>query len=106
MNRKRKEKIVKDKLGKLLGYIREGKLKEMWKQTGWILQYARRYWKAMVIYTLLGLTGTAVSLISSLISKDLVDIITGHQTESFLALCGLMDFSIGNILSAQLPLAS
>ena len=102
MNRKRKEKIVKDKLGKLLGYIREGKLKEMWKQTGWILQYARRYWKAMVIYTLLGLTGTAVSLISSLISKDLVDIITGHQTGKLLGtFAAMIGFSIGNILIAQ-----
>ena len=102
MNRKRKEKIVKDKLEKLLGYIREGKLKEMWKQTGWILQYARRYWKAMVIYTLLGLTGTAVSLISSLISKDLVDIITGHQTGKLLGtFAAMIGFSIGNILIAQ-----
>ena len=84
MNRKRKEKIVKDKLGKLLGYIREGKLKEMWKQTGWILQYARRYWKAMVIYTLLGLTGTPLSLISSLKSKDMLHIITGQQTGKLL----------------------
>lgn len=93
---------MKDKLGKLLGYIREGKLKEMWKQTGWILQYARRYWKAMVIYTLLGLTGTAVSLISSLISKDLVDIITGHQTGKLLGtFAAMIGFSIGNILIAQ-----
>ena len=46
----------------------------------WIYQYGKHYWKSMLIYTLLGLTGTVVSLISSLISKDLVDIITGHQT--------------------------
>ncbi|MFQ7768313.1 MAG: hypothetical protein ACLRIL_08615 [Fusicatenibacter saccharivorans] len=31
-------------------------------------------------YTVLGIFGTGVSLASSVISKDLVDIITGHQT--------------------------
>ena len=46
----------------------------MWQQTIWIYQYGRRYLKAMLLYTLLGLAGTGVSLVSSLISKDLVDI--------------------------------
>lgn len=34
----------------------------------------------MIFYTALGLVGTAVSLLSSLVSRDMVDIITGHQT--------------------------
>ena len=52
----------------------------MWRQTLWIYQYARNYWLTMVFYTLLGMVGTAVALLTSLVSKDLVDIITGHQT--------------------------
>lgn len=65
-------------------------------------QYGRRYWKAMVLYTLLGIAGSGVSLISSLISKDLVDIITGHQTGKLLAtFAAMIGFSLANILVSQ-----
>lgn len=60
--------------------IKEGRLKEMWQQTRWIYQYARHYWIAMVAYTLLGMSSTLIALATSLVSRDLVDIITGHQT--------------------------
>lgn len=74
----------------------------MWVQTVWIYQYGRRYWKAMVLYTLLGLMGTGISLISSLISKDLVDIITGHQTGQLLStFAAMIGFSVANILVSQ-----
>ena len=46
----------------------------------WILGFARRYWKEMVLYVLLGLSGTALTFISALVSKNLVDIVTGHDT--------------------------
>ena len=46
----------------------------------WIYGYGRRYVWAIIFYTLLGMTGTVVTLLSSLVSKDLVDIITGHRT--------------------------
>ena len=39
-------------------------MKKIWKQTLWIYQYGKRYWKAMILYTLLGITGTGVSLIA------------------------------------------
>ncbi len=50
------------------------------KRALWVCRYAVSYWKEMLFYTLLGLSGTVLSLTSSLVSKDLVDIITGHQT--------------------------
>ena len=65
-------------------HLKQGTLKKMWKQTLWIYQYGRRYWKAMILYTLLGLVGTGVSLVSSLISRELVHIINGHQTGNHL----------------------
>ena len=74
----------------------------MWKEFLWIAQYARRYWKAMIFYTALGVFGTGVSLASSVISKDLVDIITGHQTGKLLQTFALMiGFSFGNTLISQ-----
>ena len=56
----------------------------------------------MILYTLLGITGSCVSLVSSLISKDLVDIITGHQTGKLLStFAAMIGFSIANILVSQ-----
>ena len=93
---------MKDKINLIHKHLREGTLKKMQLQTKWIYQYANRYWKAMILYTLLGLMGTAFSLISSLISKDLVDIITGHETGKLLHTFAMMiGFSIGNILISQ-----
>lgn len=71
---------MKERLQFFVGRIKAGRLKEMWLQTVWIYSYARRYWLAMIFYTLLGMTTTVVSLVTGLVSKDLVDIITGHET--------------------------
>ena len=93
---------MKDKLLLIKKHLKQGTLQKMWAQSRWILQYGRRYWKAMVLYTLLGIVGSGVSLISSLISKDLVDIITGHQTGKLLAtFAAMIGFSLANILVSQ-----
>lgn len=73
------------------------------KQTKWLLCYVRQYRIPIVVYTLLGLTGTAVSLISSIISKDLIDIITGHETGLLIqTFCLYIGFAIGNLVLTQL----
>ena len=93
---------MKDKLLLIKKHLTQRTLKKMLLQSRWILQYGRRYWKAMVLYTLLGIAGSGVSLISSLISKDLVDIITGHQTGKLLAtFAAMIGFSLANILVTQ-----
>ena len=93
---------MKKKIQLFWKHLKAGTFQKMWMQTKWISQYARRYWKAMIVYTALGLAGTGVSLISSLISKDLVDIITGHQTGKLLStFAAMIGFSIANILVSQ-----
>ena len=83
--------------------IKEGMLKDMIRQTKWIYQYARHYWLAMIFYTALGLFGTVVGLGSSVVSKDLVDIITGHQTGKLVqTFCLMVGLSIGNTLVSQI----
>ena len=71
---------MKQKIYALAEKLSEGTYGDLIKELYWIYRYARRYWKQMVFYTALGLVGTAVSLLSSLVSRDMVDIITGHQT--------------------------
>ncbi len=89
--------MIKERIGFYIKRIKEGRLRDFVRQTKWIYGYARRYWLAMVFYTVLGLLGTVVSLGSSLISKDMVDIITGHQTGLLVKTFALMiGFNIGN----------
>ena len=57
-------KELRQKIGK---YLQAEMLQKMWKEFRWIFQYARRYWKAMLFYTALGIFGTGVSLASSVI---------------------------------------
>ncbi|MCM1064762.1 MAG: ABC transporter ATP-binding protein/permease [Eubacterium sp.] len=83
--------------------IKEGRLRELIAQTAWLYSYVRRYRKSIIAYTLIGLTGTAVSLISSIISKNMVDIITGHQTGGLVrTFCLFISVTIGTILINQL----
>ena len=93
---------MKDKLLLIWKHLKPEYLQKMWLQSKWIWQYGKRYWKSMVVYTLLGIAGSGVSLVSSFISKDLIDIITGHQTGKLLStFAAMIGFSIANILFSQ-----
>lgn len=70
---------MREKIRFIFDRIRAGRLQEMWRQTKWIYQYGRHYGFAMVFYTALGMVGTVISLLTSLVSRDLVDIITGYE---------------------------
>lgn len=94
---------MKEKLKFLIGRIKAGRLQEMKMQTIWIYQYARRYWFVMIVYTLLGMIGTAVSLLISIVSKDLVDIITGHETgEVVRTFCMMIGLNVGTTILNQI----
>lgn len=83
--------------------IKAGLLKEIWISTKWVYQYVRHYAPYIVLYTLIGLIGTGLMLVSSLISKNLVDIITSHQSSQLIkTFCLFIGFSIGNIFITQI----
>lgn len=50
-----------------------------WK---WIYQYIKKYRLQILIYTLLGLVGTAFGLLGSVVSKNLIDAVTGFNSGS------------------------
>lgn len=58
--------------------IKDGRLKEMLHQLGWIYSYSKQYWPAMFFYTLIGMSSTGLALLNAAVSRDLVDIITGQ----------------------------
>ena len=83
--------------------IKEGLLKEIWDNTRWMYRYVKRYWIAIIIYTLIGMSGVVMGVVTSYISKDLVDIITGHQTgEVIRTFCMMIGFGIANTIITQL----
>lgn len=94
---------MKSKIRHYLQQIKNGRLKQMLYQMKWIYKYSRKNIFAIIIYTLIGLSGTVVSLFSSLVSKDLVDIVTGHNTgELFTTFCWLIGTQLGSNLMSQL----
>jgi len=64
-----------------------GEIIDDWK---WIFSYSRRYKGAIVFYTLLGIASSSLALVSSVVSKFIVDIITGYQTEKLALLVTTM----------------
>lgn len=83
--------------------IREGMLKDILSETKWIYQYAKCHVGAIIFYTLIGILGTVVSLGTSLVSKDLVDIITGHHTGALIkTFCLTLGLALGTTLMDQL----
>lgn len=57
--------------------IKEGRLKQLTAELLWMYAYVRRYWLLIGIYILLGASGSVLSLGTSVVSKDLVDAVTG-----------------------------
>ena len=91
-----------EKIHRVIRRIKEGMLKDMWRQTKWIYSYARHYWLAMIFYTVLGLVGTGLGLGSSVVSKNMVDIITGRETgELVQTFCVMVGLAVGNIFISQ-----
>ena len=48
----------------------------------WIYQYMKRYRFQIIGYTIIGLAGTGIGLVSSVVSKNLIDAVTGYNTDS------------------------
>ena len=94
---------LKERIEFYIGRIKAGRLKELKKQTAWIYSYARHYWPMMFFYTALGMSGTVMGIITSFVSRDLVDIITGYQAGELAKTFGIMiGMAVANILVSQL----
>jgi len=79
------------------------KLKKYYIQIYWIYNYAKHNWKAMIFYTSLGVIGTLIGIGASMISKNLVDIITGHKSSGLVKTFSLMiGLNLGTTLINQI----
>lgn len=66
---------------RLIDKTRDGTINEILDDWRWIFSYSRRYKGAIVFYTIIGVLNTSLSLVTSVASKYLIDIITGYQTD-------------------------
>ena len=74
----------------LIEKFKDGSIKEMWEEIRWMFSYGKNYKKEIVFYTILGVFSTVMSLISSIASKELINIVTGIQTNRALEMAVLM----------------
>ena len=66
-------------LKKISRRLHDGTLRDIAKETYWIYHHTRSYWKAILLYTLLGLASTLLGIVSSLLSKNLINAIIARE---------------------------
>ena len=69
---------------------KEGTFSEIIDDWKWIFSYSKKYKGAILFYTILGIVSTSLGLVSSVVSKFLIDIITGYQTDQLALLIAVM----------------
>lgn len=69
---------------------KEGTFQEIIDDWKWIFSYSRRYKGAIVFYTLLGIVSSSLALVAGVVSKYIIDIVTGYKTEKLGVLIALM----------------
>lgn len=73
----------------ILKRIQEGRLNELFIQLSWLFNYVKKYWKLVAIFTFLMTSGSLLGLGSTVISKDLVDAVTGENSKKILSVAML-----------------
>ena len=80
----------KSALGILLQRWKDGTFGQIIDDWKWILGYSRRYWKQILLYTLLGILSATLGIASGVAGKYTIDIITGFHTHRLATLIVIM----------------
>ena len=67
-------------LKKLKQKLKDGTIAQIKQELRWIGGYGKKYRWAIGIFILLGIVGAGLTLAASVVSKDIIDIVTGYQT--------------------------
>lgn len=78
-NNKKNHSISFESLDVLIRRWKDGTFAEIIDDWKWILSYSKKYKGAILFYTILGIFSSSMSLVSSVASKYMIDIITGYQ---------------------------
>lgn len=69
---------------------RDGTLRDILTDWRWILSFTAGRWRAVTIYTLLGIAGSALTLVGSVVSKTMIDAIVALDTTRLIPLVVMM----------------
>lgn len=88
---------------KILNKIKAGPFNEIKEELAWVGFYIKRYKKIILLYFLLGLISAVMTLAGSVLSKTLIDTVTGHESASIAAVAVLFAvFGLVNILMTSI----
>lgn len=83
---------------RIIQRIKEGRLKQLIGEVLWMYAYVRRYWLLIGAYVLLGASGSVLGLGTSVVSKDLVDAVTGVNSQGIVQVaCLYVGVGVGQI---------
>lgn len=74
----------------IINKLKDGSVKEMWEEFRWMFSYSKNYKKEIIFYTFLGIFSTIMTLLSSVASKELIDIVTGDKVDKALWMAIIM----------------
>ena len=80
---------VMKELKRIVQKIRDGKLKKLLEELAWMYIYVRQYWLWIVLYILLGASGSVLGLGTSVVSRNLVDAVTGVNSQRIVEVASL-----------------
>ena len=90
-------------LKKIRRKLREGLLKRLMEEWAFIAAYMKRYTWQILFYVLLGVLSTLLGLAGSLLSKRLIDAVTGHDSGSIGTIAALyISFGLFGLLTGAL----
>ncbi len=90
-----KMRLQSESIRILVSRWKDGTFGEILDDWGWIFSYSAKYKGAIVFYTLLGVFSTTMGLISSVVSKYLIDIVVNKDMERLGILIAL---AIGSVV--------
>ena len=88
-------------LKKIIRKIQQGYLTEMYAETKWMYQYAKRYWASICFYIAAGLFNTAMGLGGNVASKYLIDAVTGVRKSRIGVVASIMIFMMLSNIAAK-----
>jgi len=81
---------AKSTLSRITNQVKDGTFSEMINDWKWIFTYSRRYKSAILFYTVIGVISSCTSLLASVATKHVVDIIAGYEYHQMSVMAALM----------------
>lgn len=70
---------------RFLHKIKSHSLKEMLREYAWLMRRSMQYKKQIFLYLVIGILGTVMSLVGSLVSKYIIDAVTGYDSSRIIS---------------------